>query len=95
MNPTRFLAALAVVGLWAASASADLRPEDAVRHIGETATVCDVVASAIFEANVRTSRRYWILASRLRTLFSPRLSTETIGQSSAPPRPPSGASASA
>ena len=53
MNPARLLAASAVIGLWAFSAvAADLRPEDAVRHIGETATVCDVVASAMFEANV-------------------------------------------
>jgi hypothetical protein len=54
MNPTRLLAASAVIGLWATAASAaDLRPEDAVRHIGKTATVCGVVASAIFEANVQ------------------------------------------
>jgi len=53
MNPARLLAASAVIGLWAFSAgAADLRPEDAVRHIGETATVCGVVASAMFEANV-------------------------------------------
>jgi hypothetical protein len=46
--------ASAVVGLWATSAGAtDLRPEDAVRHIGETATVCGLVASAMFEANVQ------------------------------------------
>src|SRR5262249_22887226 len=32
--------------------AAELRPEDAVRHIGETATVCGVVASAMFEAKV-------------------------------------------
>ena len=30
-----------------------MRPEEAVRHIGENATVCGVVASAMFEANVR------------------------------------------
>jgi hypothetical protein len=35
MNPTRLLAASAAIGLWATAASAaDLRPEDAVRHIG-------------------------------------------------------------
>jgi hypothetical protein len=54
MNPAMLLAASAVVGLWVTSASAaDLRPEDAVRHIGETATVCGLVASAMVEANVQ------------------------------------------
>ena len=54
MNAARLLTASAVVGLWASSAgAADLRSEDAVRHIGETATVCGVVASATFEANVQ------------------------------------------
>ena len=54
MNAARLLTASAVVGLWASSAgAADLRSEDAVRHIGETATVCGVVASAMFEANVQ------------------------------------------
>ena len=54
MNQAKLLIASAVVGLWATSAAAaDLRPEDAVRHIGETATVCGVVASAMFEANVQ------------------------------------------
>ena len=55
MNPARLLTASAVVGLWGTSVgAADLRPEDAVRHIGETATVCGVVASAKFEAHVRS-----------------------------------------
>jgi hypothetical protein len=54
MNPARLVTASAVVGLWATLAdAADLRPEDAVSHIGETATVCGVVASAMFEANVQ------------------------------------------
>src|SRR5262245_18162111 len=53
MNPARLLLASAV-GLWASSVDAeDLRPEEAVRHIGEAATVCGVVASAQFEANVQ------------------------------------------
>jgi hypothetical protein len=30
-----------------------LAPRDAIRHIGETSTVCGVVASAMFEANVQ------------------------------------------
>ena len=52
MNSATLLAASAVVGLWApAAGAADLRPEDAVRHVGETATVCGMVASAKFEAN--------------------------------------------
>ena len=55
MNRARLLAASAVVGLWGFSAgAADLHPEDAVRHVGETATVCGVVASAKFEANARS-----------------------------------------
>jgi len=50
----KLLAASAVAGLWAFSANAaDLRPEDAAGHIGETATVCGVVASAKFEAHAR------------------------------------------
>src|SRR5438132_9876757 len=54
MNPARLLTASAVVVLWATSVgAADLRPEDAARHIGETATVCGVVASAMFEADVQ------------------------------------------
>ena len=54
MTPAQLLAASVIVGLWPFPASAaDLRPEDAVRHIGETATVCGVVASAVFEANVQ------------------------------------------
>ena len=55
MNPARLLAALAAVGLWAYSANAEsLRPEDAVSHVGETASVCGVVASAKFEAHARS-----------------------------------------
>jgi DNA/RNA endonuclease YhcR with UshA esterase domain len=55
MRQPRLLTAAAVVGLWATSAgAADMRPEDAVQHIGETATVCGVVASAKFEANARS-----------------------------------------
>jgi hypothetical protein len=54
MNPARLLAVSAAIGLSAYSASAaDLRPEDAASHIGETATVCGVVASAKFEAHAR------------------------------------------
>ena len=52
MNPGRLLVASAVFGLWAFSASAaNLRPEEAASHIGETATICGIVASAEYEAN--------------------------------------------
>jgi len=55
MNPARLLTASAAIGLWVTSAgAAELRPEDAVGHIGETATVCGVVASAKFEANAKS-----------------------------------------
>jgi hypothetical protein len=54
MTLTNLLVASALLGLLALSAdAADLHPEDAKRHIGETATVCGVVASAMFEANVQ------------------------------------------
>ena len=54
MNRMRLLVASTVVGLWASSAkAADLRPEDAASHIGETATVCGLVVSAKFEAHAR------------------------------------------
>jgi hypothetical protein len=55
MNTARLLAVGATVGLWAYSAdAADLRPEDATSHIGETATVCGVVASAEYEADAQS-----------------------------------------
>jgi hypothetical protein len=55
MNPTRLLAASAVVGLWAfPTIAATPNPEDAASHIGETATACGVVASAKFEARARS-----------------------------------------
>jgi hypothetical protein len=55
VNRAGLLIAPAVVGLWATSVgAANLRPEDAVSHIGETATVCGVVVSAEFEANARS-----------------------------------------
>jgi hypothetical protein len=55
MNSARLLATSVVVGLWACSAcAANLRPEDAANHIGESATVCGVVASAKFEAHARS-----------------------------------------
>ena len=44
-------------------------------------------------AGLGRSRHYWISERRIRARFSPRLSTETIGQNSAPPKPRSAASA--
>jgi DNA/RNA endonuclease YhcR with UshA esterase domain len=47
-----FVAAALLV--WASSACAELvSPEDAVRHVGENATVCGVVASAKFAPGSR------------------------------------------
>ena len=55
MNPITLLVASAVFGLWVFSAvAAPLSPEDAAGHIGETATVCGVVASAKYEANAKS-----------------------------------------
>jgi len=48
------LAAL-VFALWAFPiAAAQLSAEDAARHVGETATVCGVVASTKFDAHLRS-----------------------------------------
>jgi hypothetical protein len=48
----RFVSAVLLV--WASSAYAEpVSPEDAVRHIGETATVCGVVRSAKFASSSR------------------------------------------
>jgi DNA/RNA endonuclease YhcR with UshA esterase domain len=55
MNTTRLFAALAVLSLWAFPISAaSVSPEDAAGHIGETATICGVVASAKYEATARS-----------------------------------------
>jgi hypothetical protein len=55
MSPARLLIASAVFGSWAFSAmAAPLNPEDAADHIGETATVCGVVASAEYEADAQS-----------------------------------------
>jgi hypothetical protein len=52
MIATRLLVTSAVVvGLSTSARAAPLSPEDAARHIGETATVCGVVASAKYEAH--------------------------------------------
>jgi hypothetical protein len=50
----RPLITAAVIGSWAFSAmAASLSPQDAAAHIGQTATVCGVVASAEYEAHER------------------------------------------
>jgi hypothetical protein len=55
MNRVRLLVASAVFGLWAfPTPAAPLTPEDAAGHIGETATVCGVVASAKYEADAKS-----------------------------------------
>ena len=56
MKPADMLVASAVsLGLWTASTTAaPLNPEEAVGHIGETATVCGVVASAKYEADAKS-----------------------------------------
>jgi len=55
MIPRRLVAASAVLGLWAfPTAAAPLNPEDAAAHVGETATVCGVVASAKYEADAKS-----------------------------------------
>lgn len=52
MKPAILLTASAAIGFWAAAAgAAPLSPESAAGHIGETATVCGVVASAEYEAD--------------------------------------------
>jgi hypothetical protein len=52
MTVPRPLVALAIFGSGVfPTMAATLSPEDAARHIGETATVCGVVASAEYEAN--------------------------------------------
>jgi hypothetical protein len=55
VKAARIIAASAVVGLCALPArAAELRAEDAARHVGETATVCGVVASAKFDAQLQS-----------------------------------------
>jgi hypothetical protein len=52
MNSTKLGAASTIFTLWASASAAPLvSPGDAGTHVGETATVCGVVASAKFLAN--------------------------------------------
>jgi hypothetical protein len=55
MSPVRLLVASAVFGSWAFSTTAaPLNPTKRPATIGETATVCGVVASAKYEANAKS-----------------------------------------
>jgi len=55
MNASGVTAASAIFCLWAFSTSAaTMAPGDAASHVGESATVCGVVASAKFAANSRS-----------------------------------------
>jgi hypothetical protein len=54
MTSTKLAVSCAAFGLWSLSAgAATLSPEDAAGHVGETATVCGVVASAKFATSSR------------------------------------------
>src|SRR5262245_45359470 len=51
MKVAGLLVTLSILALWAISSkAAPLEPQAAAAHIGETATVCGVVASAEYEA---------------------------------------------
>jgi hypothetical protein len=55
MNAVRTIAAAAIFGLSVLPVkAADLGAEDAAHHVGETATVCGVVASAKFDAGLQS-----------------------------------------
>lgn len=55
MKAARTIAAAALFGFFALPASAaDVAAEDAARHVGETATVCGVVTSAKFDAELQS-----------------------------------------
>jgi DNA/RNA endonuclease YhcR with UshA esterase domain len=55
MNTAKLLTALAAFSLWALPANAaTMSAEDAAHHLGETATVCGMVASAKFAAGSRS-----------------------------------------
>jgi hypothetical protein len=47
------IAVLALIAAVPAARAASLAPEEAIKHAGETATVCGVVAGAKYAANVR------------------------------------------
>ena len=54
MQFIKFAVASVAFSLWALSAgAASISPADAASHVGETATVCGLVASAKYAANSR------------------------------------------
>lgn len=64
MNRAKLFTALAVFGLWAFPAGAAIvSAEGAAARIGETATVCGVVASAKFAASSRSQPTFLDLGS--------------------------------
>jgi hypothetical protein len=55
LKRAKLIGASAVLGLWAVSTSAaTMASVDAASHVGETATVCGLVASAKFAASSRS-----------------------------------------
>jgi hypothetical protein len=55
MNMAKSTAALAVFGFFVTPVSAaDLQAADAAKHIGETATVCGVMASGKYDADLKS-----------------------------------------
>jgi hypothetical protein len=55
MNAVKMIAASVVFALCALPVNAaDITAEDAAHHVGETATVCGVVASAKFDADLQS-----------------------------------------
>jgi hypothetical protein len=73
MSAAKVFAAAAMVGLcWLPAGAAQLGAEDAAHHVGETATVCGVVASAKFDANLQSQPTFLDLPSRTPARFSPR-----------------------
>ena len=54
LSSTRLLVGLVILGSWAISAAATtLGPEEAKGRVGETATVCGMMACAEYEASER------------------------------------------
>jgi hypothetical protein len=53
MRPSRLLIAPVALVVWAGAAyAAPLAPDETARHVGETATVCGVVASATYASSL-------------------------------------------
>jgi hypothetical protein len=53
MSKVRLLTAAIAIGLWALPAgAATLSPDDAAKHIGQTATVCGLVVATKFDAHL-------------------------------------------